>query len=184
MLIVFGGLPGTGKSTIAKALSAKNAFTYVRVDEIENALSLHVEPKRKVGAEGYHVAFAVSLSNLRLGNTVVADSVNSVRESRDGWRQVARQAGVPMLEVECVCSDEAEHRRRVETRVTDVTGWTLPLWSEVRSRKYEPWVTGPLVIDTATLGPDEGVRKIEAHIAARSGNTPRGSGSSRQKQEQ
>ena len=166
MLIVFGGLPGTGKSTIAKALAAKNAFAYVRIDEIENALSLHVEPKRKVGAEGYYVAFAVSLSNLRLGNTVVTDSVNPVSGSRDGWRQIAEQAGVPLLEVECVCSDAAEHRRRVETRATDVTGWTLPSWDEVRSREYEFWATGPFVIDTATLSPDEGVRAIEARIAA------------------
>ena len=165
MLIIFGGLPGTGKSTLAKALAAKNAFTYVRVDEIENALSLHSEPKRKVEAEGYHVAFAISLSNLRLGNTVVADSVNAVRESREGWRQVAERAGVKLLEVECVCSDATEHRRRVETRLTDVTGWTLPSWDEVISREYEVWTTAPLVIDTARVSSDDGVRAIEARIA-------------------
>jgi len=165
MLIIFGGLPGTGKSTLAKALAAKNAFTYVRVDEIENALSLHSEPKRKVGAEGYHVAFAISLSNLLLGNTVVADSVNAVRESREGWRQVAERAGVKLLEVECVCSDATEHRRRVETRLTDVTGWTLPSWDEVISREYEVWTTAPLVIDTARVSSDDGVRAIEARIA-------------------
>ena len=166
MLIVFGGLPGTGKSTVGKALAAKNRFGYVRIDEIENALALHVEPKRKVGAEGYYVAFAVALSNLRLGNTVVADSVNPVSESREGWRRVAEVAGVSLLEVECICSDEAEHRRRVETRMTDVTGWTLPTWDEVRSREYERWDTGPLVINTALSGPEEAVQMIEARIAA------------------
>ena len=165
MLIIFGGLPGTGKSTIAKALAAKNSFTYVRVDEIENALSLHSEPKRQVVKEGYHVAFAISFSNLRLGNTVVADSVNPVRESREGWRQVAERAGVKLLEVECVCSDATEHRRRVETRVTDVTGWTLPSWDEVISREYEVWTTAPLVIDTATVSSNEGVSAIETRIA-------------------
>ena len=165
MLIIFGGLPGTGKSTIAKALAAKNSFTYVRVDEIENALSLHSEPKRKVGSEGYHVAFAISLSNLLLGNTVVSDSVNPVNESREGWRQVAERAGVQLLEVECVCSDATEHRRRVETRVTDVTGWTLPSWDDVTSREYEVWTTAPLVIDTARVSSDDGVRAIEARIA-------------------
>ena len=165
MLIVFGGLPGTGKSTIGKALAAKNTFAYVRVDEIENALALHVEPKHDIGAEGYHVAFAVSLSNLRLGNCVVADSVNPFRESRDGWRQVAEQAGVPLLEVECICRDESEHRRRVESRVSDVAGWTLPSWDEVRSREYQPWDTNPLMIDTSLFSPEEAVRAIETRIA-------------------
>ncbi|MBB4000850.1 AAA family ATPase [Aureimonas pseudogalii] len=165
MLIVFGGLPGTGKSTICKALAAKNAFAYVRIEEIENALALHVEPKRAVGAEGYHVAFAVSLSNLRLGNSVVADSVNPVRESREGWRGVAREAGVPLLEVECVCGNELEHRRRVETRLSDVAGWRLPKWNEVRSREYETWDTDRLVIDTTLSTPEEAVRIIEGRFA-------------------
>ncbi|MER0238848.1 AAA family ATPase [Fulvimarina sp. MAC8] len=166
MLIVFGGLPGTGKSTIAKALVANNAFAYVRVDEIENALALKSEPKREVGAKGYQVAFAVSLSNFRLGNCVVADSVNPVRASRDGGRHVAEQAGVPIVEVECVCSDETEHRKRVETRVSDPTGWVLPSWAHVRSREYQPWDRNPLVIDTAHTSPAEAVRTIDTRIAA------------------
>lgn len=166
MPIVFGGLPGTGKSTIGKALAAKNRFAYVRIDEIENALALHIVPKREVGAEGYQVAFAVALSNLRLGNTVVADSVNPVSEGREGWRQVAEAAHVSLLEVECSCTDEAKHRKRVETRVSDVMGSTLPTWDAVRSRKYERWSTGPLVIDTALCDPEEAVRMIESRIAA------------------
>lgn len=97
---------------------------------------------------------------------MVADSVNPVSGSREGWRRVADVAGVSLLEVECICSDETEHRRRVETRETDVTGSTLPTWDEVRSREYERWDTGPLVIDTALTGPEEAVRTIEAGIAA------------------
>jgi len=164
MLIVFGGLPATGKSAISKALVARRRFAYLRIDEIENALALHGAPQREIGAEGYHVAFALALSNLRLGNTVVADSVNPVSESREGWRRVAEAAGAPLLEIECICSDETEHRRRVETRVTDVAGWTLPTWDEVRSRQYEPWDTGPLVIDTARSSVEEAVRMTEARI--------------------
>ncbi|MDF2495442.1 ATP-binding protein [Sphingomonas sp.] len=164
MLIVFAGLPGAGKSTIAKALAARNALTYVRIDDIKNALARHVSPARQVGAEGYQVAYAVTLANLRLGNGVVADSVNPVRDSRQGWRHVAEQADVSLLEVECICSDEAEHRRRVETRVSDMDGWRLPSWDEVLSRQYEPWETDPLVIDTASSSPEAAVREIEARI--------------------
>jgi adenylylsulfate kinase-like enzyme len=38
LLIVFSGLSGAGKTTIAKAFAAKNSAVYVRVDEIEHAL--------------------------------------------------------------------------------------------------------------------------------------------------
>lgn len=166
MLIVFGGLPGTGKSTISKLLAAKNAFAYVRIDEIENALVRHGQPKREIGADGYHVGFAVSLSNLRLGNSVVADSVNPVSASREGWSRIADEAGAAVLEVECICSDIAEHQRRVERRAGDVPGWRLPSWNEVRAHEYEPWAAGQLVIDTALVVPEEAVGVIEARIAA------------------
>ena len=62
-------------------------------------------------------------------------------------------------------ADATEHRRRVETRVTDVTGWKLPSWDEVISREYEVWTTAPLVIDTAIVSSNDGVRAIEARIA-------------------
>ena len=38
MLVVFGGLPGTGKTTLATALALRQRASYVRVDAIESAL--------------------------------------------------------------------------------------------------------------------------------------------------
>lgn len=170
MLIVLSGLPGTGKTTIGKALAAKRSATYVRVDEIEHALAHGAKPGRDVGTAGYLVAFAIASSNLRIGNLVIADSVNPVPESRKGWHAVADAAGSPVLDVEVICGDEAEHRRRVETRVPDIAGFELPSWQRIKSRGYIPW-TGPrLVVDTALLSPDEAVARIEAGIDRLIGN--------------
>jgi predicted kinase len=38
MLIVFSGLPGVGKTTIAQALARELRATYVRIDTIEDAI--------------------------------------------------------------------------------------------------------------------------------------------------
>jgi predicted kinase len=38
MLIIFGRLPGTGKTTIARELSSQLGAMYVRVDSIEQAI--------------------------------------------------------------------------------------------------------------------------------------------------
>jgi len=38
LLIVFGGLPGTGKTTIARELTRRLAATYLRIDMIERRL--------------------------------------------------------------------------------------------------------------------------------------------------
>jgi predicted kinase len=157
MLVVFGGLPGVGKTTIARDLAkALDAF-HLRIDSIEQALR---SAGWKVEGEGYRVAYAVAEDNLRLGHRVVADCVNPWPLTRTEWQAVANRAGVRALGVEVVCSDVAEHKRRVESRPADIAGHRLPTWSEVLERDYRPWDGDRLVIDTARLDVRESVRTI------------------------
>lgn len=150
MLIIFGGLPGSGKSTIARLLAERLKATHLRVDTIEQALRACGTLPDGVVTEGYAVAYRVAEDNLRAGGTVVADSVNPLPVTRDAWVAVAARAGVRAVEVEIVCSDAAQHRRRVETRVTDVPGLVLPTWDAVRRRDYQPWSRPRIILDTAT----------------------------------
>lgn len=166
MLVVLSGLPGTGKTTIGKALAARRAATYVRVDEIEHALMQGTSLGRDIGPAGYLIAFAIASSNLKIGNLVVGDSVNPVPESRNGWRNVAHGLGCPVLDVEVICSDESEHRRRVEDRAADIVGFLLPTWAAIKARNYVAWTEDRLVLDTAVLSPDDAVSQIEARIRA------------------
>jgi hypothetical protein len=66
--------------------------------------------------------------------------------------------------VEVVCSDESEHRRRVETRTTDVEGLMKPTWAAVMEREYEPWRRKHLVADTARMSAESAVRLITSKI--------------------
>lgn len=150
MLIVFGGLPGTGKTTLARMVAKQQRAAYLRIDSIEQAIRASGMLTGEVGPSGYLVAYALAESNLNLGQSVVADSVNPLAITREAWRRAAANASVPCIEIEVVCSDPAEHRRRVETRETDVAGLRLPTWEDVRRRDYEPWNTPRLVVDTAS----------------------------------
>jgi predicted kinase len=163
MLIVLSGLPGTGKTTIARELAHQLAAVYLRIDSIEQSIR---DAGRPVEGEGYSVAYAVAEDNLRLGRIVVADCVNPWPLTRSEWRSVADRTGVPALDVEIVCSDIGEHRRRVETRATDITAHRLPTWQEVVERDYRPWDIERIVIDTARLSVEQSVRTILAEVPA------------------
>lgn len=149
MLIVFGGLPGTGKTTLSAALARRLRASYLRVDAIEAALLATglIADQASIGSEGYLVANRVAQNCLLVGLTVVVDAVNPVEAARAGWRELAEAAEVPLLLVEVICSDPAIHRRRVEARASDLAGWAVPGWAAVAGRDYEPWRGTRLVID-------------------------------------
>ncbi len=130
---------------------------YVRIDSIEQALR---RAGWNVEGEGYAVAYAVAEDNVRVGRVVVADCVNPWPLTRNEWRAVAARAGVRAVDVEVVCSDRAEHRRRIESRTADIPGHVLPTWSEVSQRDYRPWEGDRLVVDIARSTVDENVKAI------------------------
>ncbi len=149
MLIVFGGLPGTGKTTLARLVAQQKRATYLCIDSIEQATRASGMLAGDVGPCGYLVAYALAEANLALGQDIVADSVNPLAVTRNAWRRAAANASSPCVEIEIVCSDPVEHRRRVEARVTDVVGLQLPSWEAVQRRDYDIWDRPRLVLDTA-----------------------------------
>lgn len=153
MLIAFAGLPGTGKTTIARLLAERLGAVHLRIDSIEQALV--AGGVGDVGATGYLVAYGVAADNLRHGLCVVADCVNPVAASRQQWAAVAAEAGHGCLMVHVVCSDAAEHRRRLATRTSDIAGLVLPSWEAVSVLRFDPVPHGALVIDTAKVGPGD-----------------------------
>jgi predicted kinase len=168
VLIVFGGLPGTGKTTIARELSRRLGASHLRIDTIEQSLRA---AGLAVGATGYVIGNAIADENLKLGGIVVADSVNPVLASRDGWRETASRNAARLVEIEVICSDASEHRRRVESRSSDIDGLIVPSWQDVVTRNYEPWDREHVVLDTATGSIDQLADRIVTLVAADPGKT-------------
>jgi predicted kinase len=164
LLIVFAGLPGAGKSTIAQELALRTGAVWLRADSIEQAIMDSGVVPGDLRDAGYRAAHAVAVDNLRLGRDVVADCVNDWKIARDGWQAVGLRAGVEVVWVEIVCSDLVEHRRRVETRTNDVAGLEPPDWQAVVDREYHVWDRERLIVDTAGHGVDECLELILAAL--------------------
>jgi len=169
MLIVFGGLPGVGKTALARGLARELGAVHLRIDTIEMAIwRSRLRDDRDLDDAGYQVAYGIAADNLRLGHTVIADSVNPVAATRAAWRAVAQAVPVSACEIEVICSDIGEHRRRVEKRETDLPGFVPPTWDEVCSRVYEPWHGQHIVIDTAARTLEHTLADIRGRLAVTS----------------
>ena len=160
MLIIFSGLPGTGKSTIAGALAQRLGAVYLRIDTIEQAIRAAEQMDNEMGPAGYFVAYELARENLKFGSTVITDSVNPIQLTRDAYHDIARSVGVPCFDVEVICSNPKLHRERVEHRTVDIEGLALPDWQVVITRDYEPWDSERLVLDSATLSVAQSVERI------------------------
>jgi predicted kinase len=154
------------KTTLSLELARQIDAVYVRIDSIEQALRDIGLITRSWEDFGYRIGYAIASDNLRVGRSVVADSVNRLRVTRTAWAAVASQAGAVAINVEVRCSDIIEHRRRVETRVSDISGSKLPRWEEVAGREYHTWADEHIVIDTAGRSIESCLNELRTALAA------------------
>jgi predicted kinase len=168
VLVIFGGLPGVGKTTMAQELARQIGAMHVRIDSIEQAIRdcTPVVPP-SLDEAGYRIGYAIARDNLFVGRTVVADSVNPLLITRDAWLKVGQNAQVEAVEIEVICSDSREHRSRVETRLQDISGLRLPTWEEVMSREYDPWIREHTVIDTANRSVAQSVKILREALPSK-----------------
>lgn len=169
MLIILGGLPGVGKSTVAQALAKEIKAFYVRIDSIENAIrKSYIEQHKNddIFSEGYFAAYAVIKDNIKNGLTVIADSVNTIELTRSQFRKIATDANVAFLEIEIICSDTQKHQHQIKNRKSDDPEVKLPTWKDVLERTFEPWHSAGLTIDTARIQTNKAVDLIKSRIEA------------------
>jgi predicted kinase len=162
LLYIFSGLPATGKSELAMYLSADLDAVYLRIDSIEQSLKNSGFDVTK--GQGYEVAYKIALDNLQLGLSVVADSVNPLSITRQAWWNIANRANCNYCDIEIICSNKKEHKKRVESRVSDVEGLQLPSWNDVVNRDYKEWSDRCLIIDTANKTIAESKRELRHTI--------------------
>lgn len=158
MLIVFAGLPGSGKSTVAALYGDRIGVPVFAVDTVDRAMQAVGVTESRPGVTAYVVVEALAEEQLRRGRAVVVDAVNAVEAARQQWRDLAARVGVELRFVEVVCSDAHVHRQRVVRRHSE-DPWK-PTWTQVESRVYEPWADERLVLDSATTTAEHLVEQI------------------------
>ncbi|KEI72234.1 AAA family ATPase [Endozoicomonas elysicola] len=162
-LYIFSGLPASGKSTLAQLLSRHLRAMYVRIDTIEQGLrdlcSLKVE------GEGYRLSYRIVQDNLKLGISVVSDSCNPIKLTRDEWQETAIQTTANFINIEIHCSDTVAHQQRAKSRSCSVTNLKLPDWNSIQHRQYAPWDREVIRIDTANKSIEQSFSELIEKLA-------------------
>lgn len=138
LFITLAGLPGTGKTTLAKSLAKKLSLVYLRLDCIEVPFYKYNAIAGSKG-EGYDAIINLARENLNLGLGVIVDTVNPLHLTRKLFRDLAKESNANLLQFELKTNDLLLHKKRIEQRKSDIVGHNLPTWDNVRTIEYEKW---------------------------------------------
>ncbi len=112
-VVLVGGAPGAGKSTLAGAIGAATGWPVLSSDAIRKDLAGRPQTPADPGAFGvglyapevsgrvYARMLERAAAHLALGESVVLDASWSEHGRRDGARQLARSAGAGLVEIAC-----------------------------------------------------------------------------------
>lgn len=165
MIVVFSGLPGVGKTTIAKHIATYLSAVYLRIDSIEQALkNTQNITELPVGSEGYFLANNIALDNCKLGNSVIIDCVNPLPLTRQIWLDTAEKTNQELISIELFCSNQHKHCQRVKERESDIVGLVPPSWNKIINRDYIPWDNATIKIDTSVYSIKQSITKILSYI--------------------
>ena len=163
ILYIFSGLPGSGKSTLAQELVKVTGSVYLRIDTVEQSLrNLY---NLKVEGEGYRLSYRIAQDNLNLGINVIADSCNPIELPRKEWIEVAIKTNASFVNIEAICSNISEHKKRVKNRAVNADWLKLPSWGDIENREYHSWGTDRIQIDTSGKSINESVKELLAALS-------------------
>jgi predicted kinase len=148
--IVMRGYPGTGKSTIARAIAAALHAPLIDRDVIRQKAVDIFGDVPGVGRFSYELMFALAREQLQLGLSVVVDTPLTYHTTYEQSRKLAQAFHIPMLVVHCQCAPEVQ-KRRLEGRKGKVSEFQITTWEEWLRWKprFEEFEDGGCIIDTS-----------------------------------
>jgi predicted kinase len=152
-LVIFSGLPGTGKTTLAQLLAQRLGIPLLRIDDIVSSIPLHMSHHSDPFWEDM-ISILLNLVDCQLkqGFSVVVDSVFMGDDRYQAYELSARHAAV-FRPIYTYLSDEGiwqeRVRRRVEAAAPEIRD-LVATWDRIQqqSKGFHPWRLGSaLVVD-------------------------------------
>ena len=168
-VIAFTGFPGTGKSTLAEALATETGAPAFAGDWLLGALRPHGVltglSRPAFLAMYYDLLETLIKRQLMLGQSAIVDGlIDDVVAER--WQKTAAEYDARLDVIMCVCTDEVEHRRRLEGRTRGIPGWHEVGWDHVERMRVEFPVLTHEHLTVDALDPVDGnLRLVRKYIS-------------------
>jgi predicted kinase len=168
-LVVMVGLPGTGKSHLAREIARRVPVDIVETDDIRLRLAPRPEYTADENRQVFGAAHGQLASLLNRGRSVVFDATNIFESGRRTLYRLADRAGARLLIVRTVAPDEVVERRlRDRTTGADSADRSEAGWEVyIRMKAEFKEIQRPhLVVDTS-MELEPAVREIAQFVRGR-----------------
>lgn len=108
------GFPGSGKSTLGRALSRRLAWPLIDKDDIKDIVAEQIQAE--TNGLAYDVMLNIVRRQLLQGLNVICDSPLTHRVTYERAKGIALAAHAQLVIVECFCSDEQVWSQRINAR--------------------------------------------------------------------
>ncbi len=146
MIIIVCGLPGTGKTAVAKALAERLGATLIRTDVIRKEMLQNITHSSEERLLVYELMFQAAQHRLQSGLNVVLDGTFFSKNLRNEAANIARKYKTGFKIVECVCGEELV-KKRLSLRKNDASDASFPVY-KAEKKTFEPVVGKHITIDT------------------------------------
>ncbi|MBK8922582.1 MAG: AAA family ATPase [Saprospirales bacterium] len=161
MLVLVYGLPGSGKSALARAFVARYGGTHINSDLVRAALGLRGKYGAADKARVYAAMLAKTRAVLEAGGRAVVDSTFYRAGIREPFERMAGELGVPLFRIAVKAGEETIRQRLGKPRPDSEADFAV--YEKIRDQ-FEPWLAPSLELWSDAHPLDDLVRVLYQYI--------------------